>query len=73
MERKRHERAARFSKTSPPGPSVVTSGHSVENLSSLCLGILSFFTGNNNREELLTIQAKCQQRGVDLEFMARSQ
>jgi hypothetical protein len=52
---------------------VVTSGHSLENLSSLCLGFLSFFTGNNNREELLTIQAKCQQRGVDLEFMARSQ
>jgi len=70
MARKKNERQKRHStqKTNthqarPPDPATP---YTARGTPALLLGMLSFFTGASDREELAKMEEKCLQRGINL-------
>ena len=71
MARKKDERQKRHSaqKTNTSqarSPDSTTSPYTARSTPTLLLGMLSFFTGASDREELAQIEEKCLQRGMNL-------
>ncbi len=70
MARKKNERQKRHSaqktNTSQAAPPDSTTPYTARGTPTLLLGMLSFFTGASDREELALMEEKCRQRGINL-------